>query len=167
MTAPMTGSAACARLTALSLPLERSNFFEPPQMTFRAAELGLEIRRYEFPGDRWSDRAATQTDDVDVIVLNALPRREGVVDQRRAHTRNLVGAHGCADAAAADRNASLHQSGGHRLGQRDREIGIIVIEIENGGAEVDYVVAGATQTPYQLFLECEAAVIGCDSHALA
>ena len=84
-----------------------------------------------------SDGPAAHAEDVHVIVLDALLRREMVVDERRADARNLVGADRGADAAAADRHAALHLSRDHGLGERNDEVGIVVAGIQSVRAEVD------------------------------
>ena len=84
-------------------------------MPLGLTELGGEKGLDEIPGDGGSDRPSAHAQDVEVIVLDALLRREVVVDERRADARDLVGADRRADAAAADRHAALDPSGNHGL----------------------------------------------------
>ena len=89
-----------------------SHFAQAAQVPLGLAELGRQERLDEIPGDRRPHRPAAHAEDVHVIVLDALPGREVIVDQAGANTRNLVGADRRADAAAADRHAALHLSRG-------------------------------------------------------
>src|SRR4030081_184897 len=68
------------------------------------AELGGQERLHEIPGHAWTHRAATDADDVHVVVLDALPSGKVVMDQRGTNGRHLVGADRGAHAAAAERH---------------------------------------------------------------
>ena len=84
-------------------------------------ELGGEERLDEIPGDSRPDRPSADTQDVEVIVLDALLRGKVVVDEGGADTGDFVGADRRAHTAAADRHAALHPSGNHCLGERNDE----------------------------------------------
>ena len=89
-------------------------------------ELGGQECLDEVPGHGRSDGAASQTEDVHVIVLDPLPGRKVVVDQRGADPGNLVGADRRADSAAADRHPAVHLPRDDRLGEGDDEVRIVV-----------------------------------------
>ena len=91
------------------------------------AELGGQERLDEVPGHGRPHGPATHTNDVHVIVLDPLPGREVVVDQRGADALNLVGTDRRAHTAAADRHAALHRPRRHSPGERDDEVGIVVV----------------------------------------
>src|SRR6266403_4001135 len=76
------------------------------QVALGLTELGGQKRLDEIPGHRRSNGSPAHAKDVHVIVLDALPGREVVVDQTGADALDLVGAHRRADAAAADRKAT-------------------------------------------------------------
>ena len=95
-------------------------------MPFGLAEPGGPERLDQIPGHGRSHGSSAHANDVHVIVLDALPGREMVVDQTGADTRDFVGAHRRADAAAADRDAAFHFLGGHRPGERNDEVRIVV-----------------------------------------
>src|SRR5258708_31698252 len=90
------------------LRFERSYLAEAPQMPLSLTEPGRQKCLDEIPCYGRSHGPAAHTNDVHVVVLDALPGREVVVDQGGADTRNFVGAHGGPDAAAANRDAPLH-----------------------------------------------------------
>ena len=92
-----------------------SHLAQAAQVSLGLAELGGQERLDEVPGHGRSHGPAAHAEDVHVIVLDALPGREMVVDQRGADARNLVGADRRADAAAADRHAAVHLSRCHAL----------------------------------------------------
>ena len=56
------------------------------------------------------------------------------------------------NAATTDRHATLHAALGESLGHPDHIIGIVVIRIQNTGAEVDDLVTGAELFHQLLFL---------------
>jgi hypothetical protein len=76
-----------------------------------------------------------------VIVLDALPGREMVVDQSGANARNFVGTDAGAHPAAADREAAFHLASGHSLREGNDEIGIVVARTQGMGAKIDYLMA--------------------------
>src|SRR5262249_50362277 len=138
-------------------------------MTLGLTESRRQERFDQVPGDFRPHGPAAHAQDVHVIVLDPLPGREVVVDQRRTDTLDLVGAHGRADTAAADRHAALHRARRHGPRQWDDEVRIVVVGLERVPAEVDDLVAGGAKPAGQLLLQRESAVIGRDSdtHALA
>ena len=96
-------------------------------MALGLAELGGQERLHEVPGHRGADGAAAHAEDVHVIVLDALPRREMVVDETGADAGHFVGADRRADAAAADRHAAFDLARDDCLAERHDEIGIVVV----------------------------------------
>src|SRR5215469_3557813 len=95
---------------ARGLFFERSNFAQTSQVAFGLAELSREKSFDKVPGHHGSHDAATQTNDVHVIVLDTLPSREVIIDQSGASSRNLVGTDGSANPAAANRNPTLYRT---------------------------------------------------------
>src|SRR5437764_9233267 len=95
-------------------------------MSLRLAELSGEKRLDQVPGDGWSHGPAAHAKDVHVIVLDTLPGREVVVDQRRVNAPNFICAHRRAYAAATDRNSTLHLQRGYGQCQRDDIVGIVI-----------------------------------------
>ena len=102
--------------------------------------------------------------NVHVVVLDSLLRREMVMDQGGPDTFHLIGADRCANPAAADRNAPLHLAGNNSHCERGDEIWIVVAWIEAVRTEVNDRMAGRSQLRNQLFLWPESAVIGGDAH---
>src|SRR5438552_3411520 len=106
-------------------------------MAFSPAEFRRQKCFDEIPRDRWPDCPAAQTDDVHVIVLDALARRKMVANQAGAHSRNFVGADGGADTASADRYTALHLAGRYRSSERDDKIRVVVAGRQAVRPEVD------------------------------
>ena len=77
-------------------------------MPLGLTEPGRQESLDEIPSYGRSHGPAAHTNDVHVVILDALPGREVVVDQGGADTRNFVGADGGAYAAAANRDAPFH-----------------------------------------------------------
>ena len=76
-------------------------------MSLRRAECGSEKRLNQVPGDRWANGSTAHAKDIHVIIFDTLSRGEVVVDQRCTNPAHLVSTHRGADAAAADRDATL------------------------------------------------------------
>ena len=79
-------------------------------MPLRLAELGLKKGFDKVPGHHGSHDPATQTDNVHVVILDSLSRREVIVDQTRSGSRHLVGADRGADTTATDGDSAFHRS---------------------------------------------------------
>src|ERR1700722_13255953 len=121
-------------------------------MALGLAEFRHQKRLDELPGHLWSDGPATQADDVHVIVLHALARREMVANQAGVNSRNLVGADTGADTASADRDTALHLAGGYCSTEGDDEIGIVVGGRQAVRSEIDDLMSRRPQTTNQIFL---------------
>jgi len=125
---------------------------------------GCQKRPDEIPGNGGAHRPAAHTNDVHVVVFDALLGGEVVVDQCRADSRNFVGADTRSYAAAANRHAAFHFPRHHGFRKRDNEIGIIVAGCPNVGTEIDDFVSVRTNSCDYLFLQTKPAVIGGDSN---
>jgi len=88
-----------------------------------------------------------------------------VLDQARVDTFDLVGTNRSPHAAAANCQTSLHFSGRYAPCQRYDKIGIIIVQDQLTGAEIDYFMFCFTQLGGQLLLQLEPAVVTCDSNA--
>ena len=77
-------------------------------MTLRAAESCGKKCLNQFPSEGVTDHEATETNQVEIVVLNTLVRRKSFVNQTRADTGNFVRGDRCPDSAATDRDAALH-----------------------------------------------------------
>src|SRR5271166_5142870 len=99
-------------------------------MSFGLTELGGQEGLDEVPSHSRSHCPATHADNVHVIVLDPLPGREMIVDQRGANARNLVGTHRCTHAAAADCHATLDPTRRHSPAERGHKVRIVVVRTE-------------------------------------
>src|SRR6476660_2010615 len=108
------------------------------------AVLGREKGLHKIPSHGRPNGPAAHAKDVHVIVLDTLPGRKVVVNQRSARAWNFVRADRCANAASADGEPAFHLAGYHSPCQRDNEIGIVVVRAWLEGTEVDDFVACLT-----------------------
>ena len=92
----------------------------------------------QVPGEFRSNDAATQADDVHVIVFDALTGRKVIFDQGGANARYLIGANCRAHAAAADGDSAHNFSAGNRPGEGNHEIRIIVLRVQSEGSKIGY-----------------------------
>lgn len=82
-----------------------------------------------------------------------------IVDECGADAGYLVGTDRCANAAAADRYATLDLVGRDRASERYDEIWIVVILSQAVRAEIDGLVTGPMELPDQFLFQVEPAVI--------
>src|SRR5262245_11852985 len=92
-----------------------------------------------------------------------------IVDESGANARHFVGTYRCADATAANSQASIHFTGRDGLRERDHEVGIIVIRVQAMSAEVHQLMPSRIQLGHEFFLEIKATMIGGDAnpHAIS
>ena len=134
-------------------------------MAFALTKLSGKKGLNEIPGHRRSHGPSAHAKDVHVVVLDALPGREMVVNQSGANTLNLVGADRSVNATAADRDATIHFPSNHGLTEWDNEIGIIVVRRQLVSAEIDDLVPGRAEMSDQFLFQTKPAVIGGNSYA--
>ena len=133
-------------------------------MSFVAAEGGSQEGEHDFFGQNRPDDPAAQREHVDVIVLDGLVRRVGVVGQSAAHTFHLVGGDGGSGPRPADDDpaigAAFHDGsphGGSNVGVVDGFVGM--------GSEVGDGMTRSGDGGGKELLEFKAGVIGGDGNA--
>src|SRR5499427_9405739 len=136
-----------------------SHFAQAPQVSLGLAECGGQECLDEVPGDGWPYGPAAHTQDVQVIVLDPLPGREVVVDERRADALNLVGTHCRTHTAAADRHSAFHLPGGNGPRERHDVVGIVIVLAQAMRAEIDDLMPRGAQLAEQFFLQMKSTVI--------
>src|SRR4029077_9948466 len=134
-------------------------------MSIGVGEFGGEKRLDQIPRQFRAFDASAQTDDVEVVVLNALLRRKMILNQTSADAFNFVRTNRCADTAAANRHTTIHRFSGHCLAKWNDEVGIIIIGRQLVSTEVHDLVAGGFQSDDQLLFQGKAAVVCGDSYA--
>src|ERR1035441_8372628 len=110
-----------------SLVFQIRNFGQSPTMTLRAAESRGEKCLNQFPRECVTDYQASEADHVQIVVLDALVRRKGFMNQAGPNPRHFVCDDRCPDAASTDGYAALYVSAGDCAGQRHDKIRIIVV----------------------------------------
>ncbi len=87
-----------------------------------------------------ADHKAAETNEVEVIILDALMRGKAFMDQARSDAGYFVSRDGCANTTPADSYAALHFSVGHCASQSYNKVGIVVHRSQLAVAEVDYLI---------------------------
>lgn len=145
--------------TAFNLP----HFFEPAPVALRLAEPGAQETQRTIPGHLDSSRSAAEAQDVHIVILDALARREIVVAERRAGAFHFVGGDGGTHTAAAEENTPFHNSARNRESEGNCKIGIVVPWIERHVSKFDHFVSFRRQPFLKLLLHFKTAVIGADT----
>jgi hypothetical protein len=146
------------------LRFKGSYFAEAPQMPLGQTKPARQESLDEIPSYGRSHGPAAHTNNVHVVVLDALLGREMVMHEARANARNLVSANGCADPAAADGYAAVHFSRRYCPGQGDNEVGIVVTRVQAVSAEIDYLMPRLAKLRDKLLFQTESTVISSDSN---
>ena len=123
------------------------------------AEFGGEKRCNQIPGQFRAFEAAAQANDVEMVVFDSLSGGKMIFNEARANAFDFIRANGCANAAAANGHPAIDGSSGNGLGQRNDEVGVIIIGIERVRAKVNNLVARRPQTRRQLFLQFKSTMI--------
>ena len=134
-------------------------------MTLRSGELRGEKGLHQFPGEGVTDHKAAETDQIQIVVLDALMRRKVFVNQAGPNPRHFVRADRCSNPAATDAHAAIHRPGGNRARQRHDKIRIVIVLFRPAVAEVNHFMSGFAQFPGQIFLQLVTAVVGGDADA--
>ena len=91
--------------------LQRRHLAQPAQVSRSLAELGSQKRLNQIPRQFRAFDPSAHTNQIQVVILDPLPRGKMILDQAGAHAFDFVGANGGPDAAAANGHATLHFSG--------------------------------------------------------
>ncbi len=118
----------------------------------------------QFPCIGDADNLAAETDDIQVIVLNALVRGKRFMNQAGANSNDLIGRHVGADPAAANGDAAVHIPGSDRPGQRNHEIRIVIVRLQAVGAKVDHMMTGFAQEHDKLLLQFKTTMVCSDAN---
>src|SRR5882757_4985489 len=110
-------------------PFQGSHLAQPAQMSFGLTEPGSQKGLDEIPSHSRSHRSATHAEDVHVIVFDALPGREMIVDQRGADAGNLVGTDRRPYAAAANCHPAIDLPRRHSPTERNNKVRIVVVRV--------------------------------------
>jgi len=128
-------------------------------MTLRSAESRGKKCLNQFPRESVTDHEAAETDQVEIVVLDALVRGKCFVNQTRADADNLIRRDRCSNSASANRNPSLHVSTGNSASQRHDIIRIIIVELRVSVSKINYFMTSVPQSLGQIVLQLEAAVV--------
>src|SRR5215469_11059843 len=171
--APVSGSAtsvliivSCA-LSADCLRFHGSDLGKSAQVPLGLTEPGRQEGLDKIPRYSRPHSPAAHTNNVHVVVLDALPGREVVVDQTGADAWNFVRANRRPHPTTADRNAAFYFPSSHRPSQRNDKVGVVVARRQRGRAILNYLVPRRAKIVNQLFLQVKPAVISGDSYSHA
>lgn len=129
-------------------------------MTLRSTESCGEKCLNQFPSKSVTDHEPTETDQVEIVVLNTLVGGKYFVNETRADAGNFVRGDRCPDSAATDRHATIYISAAHGASQGHDIIGIVVVELRMPVSEVNYFMTGGPQPVGDILFQLKAAVVG-------
>ena len=75
-----------------------------------------------------ADHKASEADHIQIVVLDALTRRKGLMNQAGPNPRHFVRGDRCSDTASTDGYATIHFSTSDGTGQRYDKIGIVIVD---------------------------------------
>lgn len=110
-------------------------------MSFCFAESCFKKSLDQLPCVRLSNDARSETEDVHVVILDALMRGKMIVTDRSASARNLVRRDAGADAAAANGNAAFDLPCSDASRQWHHEIGVVIARVKKRRTEISHFVA--------------------------
>jgi hypothetical protein len=94
-------------------------------MAIFVGELSTEERRNKLSGDFIADHTRAEHEHVHVIVFDSLMGGVGIMAEAGAHTRDLVGGNGCANAASADQNPALGAASHNRPADGSGDVWVV------------------------------------------
>ena len=145
---------------------EFRHFSQTTTKALRADEPRGEKCLHQFPGEGMTDHEAAKTDQVQIVVLDALMRRKVFVNQAGPNPRHFVRADRCTNPAATNAHTAFHRPGGNRAGQRHDEIRIVIVLFRRAVAEINHFITGCARFNGQIFLQLVAAVAGGNADAV-
>jgi hypothetical protein len=86
-----------------------------------------------------------------------------IVNQGGPNPHHLVGANRRADTASTNGDAALYCTGGHRFGERDNEIRVIVARVKAVSAEIENVMSARTKQGDNFFFQSKSAMVSSNS----
>ena len=119
------------------LPLERLHSSLSSPVARSAAELRAQKVSIGSHCERRSDHFPSEAEDIHIVIFDALARGERVVYRPSANVGDLVGNNARADAAAANRDPPFDIARSDRSGEGNDKVWIIVLRVQQGGAEVE------------------------------
>src|SRR5271163_2276122 len=145
---------------------ERFHFVETANVAHLIGKFRAQKRFHEIFGELFADDAATEHQDIHVVVLDALMRGIGVVADGGANAVNFIGGHADANTAAAHEHATVGLAIGDGVTDEFGEVGVVGgVFVER--ANVENVMAKRAHDVAHFTFEGEAGVVGTDddSHA--
>ena len=143
--------------------LERRDLGQTTKVAFRAAKTCCKKYLNQFPRIGGAEDLTAKTNQVEVVVLDALVRGKGFMDQAGADPWDLVRGDADSDSAPANGDTAIHPAICNGPGQGDREVRIVIIRLQAVVAKIDDMMAGLAQEYGQLLLQLEAPMIRRDA----
>jgi acetyl-CoA acyltransferase len=146
------------RSTALT-SLHSQHFVQPSLMALLARKPGRQIRCGDLARQRDANHSGSHAQHVEVVVLDALMGGIGIVAQRGAGARNLVGRHGRSDAAAANNQAPVRRPCYDRPRHGECKIRVIVRLLVLVRAQVEHFKTALAKVRREVVLQAKSRVI--------
>ena len=131
----------------LQLLLHRLDLAQARDVALASVEARLQKRPDEVGGQLGADDLRAQAEHVQVVVLDALVRRVGVVADRGPDSGELAGRDGGSDARAADEDPALGPAVRERGADLARLVRIVDPPRIRVGAEIDELVPSPRRAP--------------------
>ena len=109
---------------------------------------------------------APQADHVQIVILDALMRREGFMNQAGPDARHFVRGDRCADTAPTDGYSAFQVSASYRLGERNDKIRVVIILVRLPVAEFDHIVTDFAQLSGKMLHQFKSTMVSRDADAL-
>lgn len=137
-------------------------------MALRAGETRRQELANDQPGQLVANDASAEREDVHVVILHALARREGIVTHARTDAADLGRGDRRADAAATHENAPIGFTGSDRATNGLRAVRIVVARHDFGGTAVHRFMPKRRNLGDHAPPEWPPSMVGCkgDSHAV-
>ncbi len=116
-------------------------------MTLNATESRGEKCLHQFPSEGVADHETAQTDQVQIVIFDALVRRKVFVNQAGPNSRHFVRADRRPDTTSANGHATRNLSAGNSAGQWHDKIRIIIFHLWYSVAEINHIMTGRAQHP--------------------
>jgi hypothetical protein len=113
-----------------------------------------------------SNDKAPKADYVQIVILDALVRRERFMNQAGPDARHFIRGDRCSDTAPAGGYSTFQVSASHRLGERNDKIRVVIILVRLPVAEFDHVITRFAQLSGKMLHEFKSAMVSRDTDAL-
>ena len=125
--------------------LQRLHFSHSAPVARSAVELSGQKGLDQFPCECCPNHFSSQTEDIHIVIFDALMSGENIMDEPGTHSRNFIRGDGRTHTAATQRYPTSNLLGSDGSGHGDDEIRVVISGVELMCAEVHNLVARAME----------------------